>query len=147
MPNLHQNYRCARHFLETEIRFETASIHRKFIYELVISNPTTNTMSKSYVRSYANAATPRIQNGRSHAYTRLYDVCKLCNGNIKANGPNIPKVSLLGGFDFGIPVPACMIGLSFAEQSMLARIQVVICFSTLPNGSLQEVMANLPEVQ
>jgi hypothetical protein len=28
-----------------------------------------------------------------------------------------------------------MIGLSFAEQSMLARIQVVICFSTLPDGS------------
>ena len=68
-------------------------------------------------------------------YTRLYDVCKLCNVNIKATGPNIPKFSLLGGFDFGIPVPACMIGLSFAEQSMLARIQVVICFSTLPNGS------------
>ena len=122
-------------FLETEVRSETPSIHCKFIYELAITNQTKNAISKSYVRIYANAATPRIQNGCSHAYTRLYDVCKLCNGNIKATGPNIPKFSLLGGFDFGIPVPACMIGLSFAEQSMLARIQVVICFSTLPNGS------------
>jgi len=39
-------------FLKTEIRSETPSIHCKFIYELAITNQTTNAISKSYVRIF-----------------------------------------------------------------------------------------------
>ena len=68
---------------------------------------------------------------------RLDTVCSHCIKSLaplKHSPPMQPEFSPAGGFGHGVPVPECLLDLSFAERALISRIQAVMMATTLSTG-------------